>query len=550
VQFPAGSNPIAPSIVSQIPPVSNVPVQLNPLLAEIEAEASSAMSPLAGARGAPQQPVLAMPSPTVIWASVTALFGAVLSGAVWAKRQQRVAAVENSVELSAPLAPALAVATASAAALTPPASVRPGLRAKLTQACRVKVAESFQEELLARVVWEVTQKKKLAPAVFMVDPQPQSQAAAPAVFAVAAETEAQGVVKPTKAPETFNIVDKAPEKELYRATREQIALIEGLDDWAEKEMLPILKGVEDSWQPQDYLPDACQEDWLDRIKDIKEMNADMPDEVMISLVGDMITEEALPTYQTMLNTMEGIEDQTGSDETAWARWTRAWTAEENRHGDLLNKYLWCTGRVNMRAVEKTIQYLIGSGMDPGLDKNPYLGYVYTSFQERATKISHGNTGRLAKAGGDATLGKICNLIAADEGRHEIAYQKVVSKLFEEDPNGAIHAYEDMMKKNIVMPAHLMYDGENPNLWDQFSGVAENIGVYTAEDYATIVEFLNRKWTLADRSFDTGEAAAAQEYLIALPDRIRRLGAAASKRKARKGPSIAKISWIYDRPVQY
>ena len=39
----------------------------------------------------------------------------------------------------------------------------------------------------------------------------------------------------------------------------------------------------------------------------------------------------------MLNTMEGIEDQTGSDETAWARWTRAWTAEENRHGDLLNK---------------------------------------------------------------------------------------------------------------------------------------------------------------------------------------------------------------------
>ena len=38
-------------------------------------------------------------------------------------------------------------------------------------------------------------------------------------------------------------MDKAPEKELYRATREQIALIEGLDDWAEKEMLPILKGV-------------------------------------------------------------------------------------------------------------------------------------------------------------------------------------------------------------------------------------------------------------------------------------------------------------------
>ena len=62
-------------------------------------------------------------------------------------------------------------------------------------------------------------------------------------------------------------------------------------------------------------------------------------------------------------------------------------------------------------------------MQAGKTHRRYLGYIYTSFQERATKISHGNTGRLAKAGGDETLGKICNLIAADEGRHEVAYQK-------------------------------------------------------------------------------------------------------------------------------
>ena len=67
-------------------------------------------------------------------------------------------------------------------------------------------------------------------------------------------------------------------------------------------------------------------------------------------------------------------------------WIRAWTAEENRHGDLLNKYLWCTGRVNMTAVERTIQYLIGTGMDPKTENNPYMGYIYTSFQERATKV--------------------------------------------------------------------------------------------------------------------------------------------------------------------
>ena len=40
----------------------------------------------------------------------------------------------------------------------------------------------------------------------------------------------------------------------------------------------------------------------------------------------------------------------------------------------------------MKAVERTIQNLIGSGMDPKTENNPYLGFIYTSFQERATKV--------------------------------------------------------------------------------------------------------------------------------------------------------------------
>ena len=34
----------------------------------------------------------------------------------------------------------------------------------------------------------------------------------------------------------------------------------------------------------------------------------------------------------------------------------------------------------MRAVEVTIQNLIGSGLDPKLENNPYLCFIYTSFQ--------------------------------------------------------------------------------------------------------------------------------------------------------------------------
>lgn len=65
----------------------------------------------------------------------------------------------------------------------------------------------------------------------------------------------------------------------------------------------------------------------------------------------------------------------------------------------------------MRSVEGTIQHLIGSGFDPQLRNHPYHCFVYTSFQERATKLSHKNTAQLASSYGDEALGQICGAIA-------------------------------------------------------------------------------------------------------------------------------------------
>jgi acyl-[acyl-carrier-protein] desaturase len=64
----------------------------------------------------------------------------------------------------------------------------------------------------------------------------------------------------------------------------------------------------------------------------------------------------------MINGLDGVGDEIGSSPSPWAVWTRAWTAEENRHGDLLRTYLYLSGRVDMEKIEKTVQYLIGAGM--------------------------------------------------------------------------------------------------------------------------------------------------------------------------------------------
>ena len=82
-----------------------------------------------------------------------------------------------------------------------------------------------------------------------------------------------------------------------------------------------------------------------------------------------------------------VTDEEGTGSAPWARWLRGWTAEENRHGDLLNAYLRLTGRVDMRAVERTIHGLVAKGFSPQTQSDPYRLLVYTAFQERGTRRS-------------------------------------------------------------------------------------------------------------------------------------------------------------------
>jgi len=349
------------------------------------------------------------------------------------------------------------------------------------------------------------------------------------------------------------IVEPDEEGKMAGLTAKRAEVIADMNDFAETELLKLLKDTSTNWQPQDFLPDPSSPDFLDEVKEIQSRSANISDEHMVVLVGDMITEEALPTYMNMLNTLEGTKDETGASDTAWATWTRKWTAEENRHGDLMNKYMYLTGKVNMKPIETTIQNLIGSGMNPRTENNPYLGFVYTSFQERATKISHGNTARHAKEQGDAMLGKICGVIAADEGRHEIAYQRIIDEVMERDQDGAVLAFADMMRKQIAMPAHLMDDGEHKSrtgrdLFEDFSAVAQHTGTYTAFDYADIMEHLIKRWEIADKTGLSPAAAEAQEYLMKQPARIRKLAEFAARKQAKKPPVTETFSWIFGREV--
>ena len=97
----------------------------------------------------------------------------------------------------------------------------------------------------------------------------------------------------------------------------------------------FLKKIDDNWQPSDFLPDSSSENFSAQLKDLQEQCKELPYDYLAVLVGDVITEEALPTYESWLMDVEGI---TKDEPQGWAKWVRMWTAEENRHGDLLNKF--------------------------------------------------------------------------------------------------------------------------------------------------------------------------------------------------------------------
>ena len=320
-------------------------------------------------------------------------------------------------------------------------------------------------------------------------------------------------------------------------------VIKSIEAFVEENLSSLLKAVDESWQPSDFLPDMTKDNWQDDLKEIRERAKEMPDELLVVLVGDMVTEEALPSYQAWLNRLEGVADPTGASISAWAKWSRGWTSEENRHGDLLNRYLYLTGRVDMHAVEVTVHHLINNGFDPQTGNDPYLGFIYTSFQERATKISHTNVGRLAKKSGETLLHKICGLIAGDEARHEKAYKLFMTKIFEADPVQAIQSFAKMMKLKVTMPANMMTDGKDKNLFTKFSNVAQRLEVYTVKDYADIIKNLVDGWNIPSLKGLSDTAAKAQDYLCGLSERYQAL----ANRFSFAGESES-FSWIYDRKV--
>ncbi|MET3731746.1 acyl-ACP desaturase [Moheibacter stercoris] len=290
-----------------------------------------------------------------------------------------------------------------------------------------------------------------------------------------------------------------------------------VDEYVDK----FLISPEKIWQPTDFLPDSSTENFYEEIRELRELSKDLPYDFWITLIGDTITEEALPTYESWIMEIEGVDNEARN---GWSKWFRAWTAEENRHGDVLNKFMYLSGRINMREVEISTQYLISDGFDIGTSRDPYKNFVYTSFQELATYISHNRVSEIAKSYGAKKLARMCKIIAGDEMRHHLAYTEFVKRIFEIDPSEMMLAFEHMLKLKIVMPAHFLRESgeEIGKAFEIFSDSAQRLGVYTSFDYVDIIRKLIGIWDIDKVANLNAEGEKARDYIMNLPDRLDRI----------------------------
>jgi acyl-[acyl-carrier-protein] desaturase len=318
-----------------------------------------------------------------------------------------------------------------------------------------------------------------------------------------------------------------------------------------------MKGVEKVWQPSDLLTVEMR----DEVR--RQINKLSP-ELLIVLIGDTLTEEGLPTYTSRLFTTQGQPTETGdphSENRPLAQWFRNWTAEEARHGTVLDRLLFMADRVNQKAYEGSKQLLLQDGMDIGIGTDPYRGFYYTSFQERATQVSHTNVAVHAELRGAPLVANICRKIALDETAHGRIYRDFAQVFLNHDPNGMMLAIRDMMERGVAMPAHNMreirYENgdvlEKGETFEPFSAHAQRIGVYTTQDYSQISGDLLKAWKLAQRTTEGKweripihglgeEAEDAHQRIVRLQNAIQRKG----DRWTAPAEPTHDFSWLVDQ----
>ncbi len=242
--------------------------------------------------------------------------------------------------------------------------------------------------------------------------------------------------------------------------------------------------------------------------------ADLAPAVRSALFVNVLTEDNLPYY------FRDIERMFGRD-GAWGEWVRRWTAEEGRHGFVINAYLLATRSLDPVELERARMVQVSTGAVPE-PPNAAEGLAYVALQELATRISHFNTGsRIDDPAGRAIMRRV----AADENLHFLFYRDAMSAMFELDPSSAVIATEKQAT-GFAMPGVGI-----PGFNSHAKAIADT-GIYDlAIHHDQILQpVIMREWGVAGLGGLTAQAEQARERLIRYIGRVGKVGRRIAERR--------------------
>jgi acyl-[acyl-carrier-protein] desaturase len=289
------------------------------------------------------------------------------------------------------------------------------------------------------------------------------------------------------------------------------------------ELMDVHESKRVLWFPSELLAPPADTDPERHLRELRRRaeGISLPARVAIAL--NLLTEEGLPHFHRLLAAYLG-------GDTFWSKWTNLWTAEEDRHGAILHDYTRDSCILDNPVLERMQFEYLRAGFEPAWDKDPYRVFVYTTLQERATQVSHANTGKLASEY-EPTIGVVLSNVAKEEARHYTFYRTVFKEVLARDPNRALASAAELMP-SIDMP------GVNMPHFREMADVIRRAGIYGPRDYLKIVEEQIRFWAIETLEGLDEIGRRAQATILEIPRRLERVADALETRSRAKSFSFA------------
>lgn len=262
------------------------------------------------------------------------------------------------------------------------------------------------------------------------------------------------------------------------------------------------------WGYHEYLP-------------LDELRADPQSLPVLSPVTYLAVETALFTEVNLPWFTTGLSNVFKGSLSPMKEFIYDWTAEEDQHAMLLETYLLLGNNGDHRERARLRKIIIRQGWEPNIEDH-FQAIAYTAMQELATRVFYQRVAVECRAE-DPLLSRALNRLAKDETLHYAFYKDAVKAHLEVEPNYAAPLAKIML--DFAMPGADMPD------YTIRAAVLAREGIYGPDHYFDlVVDLLWKEWDIPGLCPSAEPAREAQKRLIALHQKLGRIGARYAMRR--------------------